>query len=195
MKTIVVALAALIAVGSIAVAQQKAPAKTTALAKKVAVANAFAIKSSELAAEQSQSSDVKSFAQQMIAYHTKAGQEFQSALQAAKIPPPPRQELNAKQKAALSKLRALRGAAFDKAYLSGQLKGHKEAVSLFRSYAKSGRTPELKQFAERMLPTLERHMQMAQDLSSQGVAGGRPGSKAGSRAIGPPAQAPQKGNR
>jgi predicted outer membrane protein len=53
------------------------------LRKKVAGANTFEIQSSELAKERAQSSDVKSFADQMIADHTKAGEDFKSAVQAA----------------------------------------------------------------------------------------------------------------
>src|SRR5690242_16549618 len=76
----------------IGVVEQKAPAEANAFAKKVASANTFEIQSSELAKDRSQSSEVKSFADQMIADHTKAGEDFKAAVQAANVSPPPAEE-------------------------------------------------------------------------------------------------------
>jgi putative membrane protein len=111
--------------------QQKAPAEAVAFAKKVASANTFEMQSSELAKDRAQSGDVKSFAEQMIKDHTKAGNDFKSAVEEANISPPPPEEPDVKQKATLAKLKSAQGAAFDKAYVSAQLTAHKAAVSLF----------------------------------------------------------------
>jgi putative membrane protein len=186
MRTIIAASAALLVAASVASAQQKAPADAVSFAKKVASANTFEIQSSELAQERAQSGDVRAFAQKMIADHTKAGQEFKSVVQEANVSPPPPEQPDTKQKATLSKLRNAQGAAFDKAYLTAQLKAHKEAVSLFRNYAKSGRTAPLKQFALNTLPTLEQHLSMVQELTNRGVASGQNRTGTGSRAIGAP---------
>src|SRR4051794_1355834 len=153
MKMFVAAVAALALAGTTALAQQKAPAEATAFAKKVAAANTFEIQSSELAKDRSQSSDVKSFAEQMITDHTKAGEDFKSAVQEANVSPSPAEKPDAKQTATLTKLRNAQGTSFDRAYVSAQLAAHKEAVTLFRNYSKSGRTAHLKQFAENTLPT------------------------------------------
>src|SRR5262245_53879129 len=104
MRMIITAAAFLAVAGTAALAQQKAPAESVALARKVASANVFAIQSSELAQDRAQSGEVKSFAKQMIEDHTKLGQELAAAAQAANIPPPPEQP-DAKQNATLSKLR------------------------------------------------------------------------------------------
>jgi predicted outer membrane protein len=55
----------------------------------VVSANTFEIQSSELAKERTESSEVKSFADKMIADHTKSGQDYKSAVQAANVSPPP----------------------------------------------------------------------------------------------------------
>jgi putative membrane protein len=172
MKVLIATVAALAVAGTAALAQQtalqgKAPAEAVTFAKKVASSNTFEIQSSELANERAQSDQVRSFADQMIADHTKAGQDFETAVQAAKVPPPP-EEPNAKQKNTLAKLRNARGAAFDRAYINAQLTAHKEAVSLFRTYAKNGRSAPLKEFAQTTLPTLEHHLSMVQELRGQG---------------------------
>src|SRR5262245_11968268 len=137
MRMMVAAAAFLAVAGSAALAQQKspaapkAPAASIAFAKKAATANAFEIKASELAQERAQSDDVKAFAKQMVTDHTRIGQEFKDAVQAAGISPPPGQ-VDAKQKAKLLKLRSAHGMAFDKAYLGAQLAGHKAAVARLR---------------------------------------------------------------
>jgi putative membrane protein len=192
MRALIATVAAVALAGTAALAQQqekKAPAEAATFAKKVAAANTFEIQSSELAKERAQSTDVKSFADKMIADHTKAGQEFKAAVKAANVSPPPAEQPDAKQKAALSKLQKAQGPAFDRAYVDAQLKAHKEAVSLFRNYSKKGRTAELKSFAEKTLPTLEHHLSMVQQLNSQGVAGAK-GS--GGRALSPSSGMPQQ---
>ena len=187
MRMLVSAAAALVIAGSAALAQQKAPAEATAFARKVAGANAFEIQSSELAQDRAQSGEVKSFAKQMITDHTKIGEDFKSILQSANIRPPP-ERLDAKQKAALSKLKKAKGPAFDRAYMSAQLSGHKQAVALVGKYAKSGRTPQFREFAQKTLPTLEQHLSEITELSNRAVAAGKAPTGAGSRAIGPPAK-------
>jgi putative membrane protein len=186
MKFIIAALAALTAAGTAATAQQTIP-EALFFAKKVASATAFEIQSSQLAKEQSQSEAVKAFADQMIADHTKAADEFKAALTDAKIFPPPVEEPDPKQQATLSRLRAAQGASFDKAYVSAQLGAHKEAVVLFQTYARRARSPELKEFAQKTLPILRRHLSMVQALSASGGVAGLPAiTGSGSRAIGPP---------
>jgi putative membrane protein len=193
MKMLVTALMALALAGTTAIAQQKAPAEATTFAKKVAAANTFEIQSSELAKDRSQSSEVNAFAEQMIKDHIKAGEDFKSAVQEANVVPPPAEKPDAKQSATLTKLKNAQGAAFDQAYVNAQLAAHKEAVTLFRNYSKSGRTAPLKQFAESTLPTLEHHLTMVQELSrSSSVAGKQPSKGTGGRAIGPPAEGTQK---
>jgi len=183
MKRLISAVAFTALAATLAFAQQQPPAEATTFATKVAAANTFEIQSSELAKERAQSGEVKSFADTMIADHTKAGTEFKAAVQAAKMPAPA-EKPDAKQRATLSKLRSAEGAAFVRAYVSAQLNAHKEAVTLFRTYSKNGRTADLKDFAQKTLPTLEHHLSMVQQLSSKGVAGGPTGT--GTRAIGPP---------
>jgi putative membrane protein len=198
MRLLISAAAALVVAGSAALAQQKAPQKaspdTMAFAKKVANANAFEIKSSELAQDRAQSSEVKSFAQQMITDHTKLGEEFKSVLQSANVPPPP-ERLDRQQKAAISKLQKAKGPAFEKAYLNAQLNGHKQAVALVSKYAKTGRTPKFKEFAQKALPTLEQHLSEVTDLRNRAVAAGKAPTGAGSRAIGPPAEPTTRGKK
>ena len=65
-----------------------APAPTQDFIDKVAVANKFEIDTSQLALQYGKAQDVKTFAQQMIDDHTKAGEDFKASLAEAKIDPP-----------------------------------------------------------------------------------------------------------
>jgi len=110
---LLIAATALIAItDTVVIEQQKAAADATTFATKVAAANTFEIQSSELAADRAERSDVRSFAKQMIDDHTKAGQEFKAAVQAANVPPP-KEQPDAKQKATLTTLQKATGRAFD----------------------------------------------------------------------------------
>jgi putative membrane protein len=128
-----------------------------------AEAGAAEVAKGQLAESHSSSADVKGLAARMVSDHQKAGDELKSIAQIKGATPPA--QLSKKDQADLDKLSKLRGADFDKAYIKSQLAAHKSAVSLFGSESKTGKDPELKQFASTTLPTLEDHLQMVQQLS------------------------------
>jgi putative membrane protein len=141
---------------------------------KAASSNMFEIESSELANDKAQGDEVKDFAKQMIKDHGKAGKELSSLAEdrGAQVP----RELDAKHAAQLQKLEGLEGAEFDAAYIQAQRAAHKEAVSLFSTYSKSGGDPELTAWAAKTLPTLQEHARHVQGLNpgmaeSQGSSG------------------------
>ena len=58
----------------------------------------------------------------------------------------------------------MQGAAFDREYARMMVKDHEEDVALFRKEAQSGKDADLKAYAQKTLPTLEEHLQMAKQL-------------------------------
>ena len=82
------------------------------------------------------------------------------------------------------KLSGMSGAEFDREYMTGQVKDHKEAVALFEKQANNGKDEDLKKLAKETLPKLKEHLKMAQETHGK-VKGGRgektSGSKAGDR--------------
>jgi putative membrane protein len=68
-------------------------------------------------------------------------------------------------------LKSLKGAGFSSRYGSDQLSGHKDAVSLFERYAKSGDNPKLKDWADKTLPALRHHLEMAEALAAGQTVG------------------------
>ena len=67
-------------------------------------------------------------------------------------------------------------------------------MALVGKYAKTGRTPQFKELAQKTLPTLQQHLSELTDLRNRAVAAGKAPSGTGSRAIGPPAE-PQMRNK
>ena len=64
----------------------------------------------------------------------------------------------------LDDLRGLQGADFDQLYVVQQIKSHKEAVAIYRDYARHGDNSNLRAYAAQLLPTLGMHLRDAQDL-------------------------------
>jgi putative membrane protein len=67
----------------------------------------------------------------------------------------------------MDKMSKLSGAEFDREYMKHQVADHDKAVALFERQAKNGKDAELKAFAERTLPTLKEHQQMARDIHAK----------------------------
>jgi putative membrane protein len=61
----------------------------------------------------------------------------------------------------------LSGAAFDKAYMQGMVGDHDHAVTMFKTFSERGDDPELKQWAEKTLPTLEDHERLAKTTATK----------------------------
>ena len=50
-------------------------------------------------------------------------------------------------------------------YMRAMVEDHNKAVKLFQQEERTGHNPALKQFSQKMLPTLEEHQKMALDVS------------------------------
>jgi putative membrane protein len=55
-------------------------------------------------------------------------------------------------------LDAKSGASFDKDYVNGQIKDHKDTIDLLKKEIATGQDPEAKAFASQTLPTVEAHL-------------------------------------
>jgi len=65
------------------------------------------------------------------------------------------------------RLDKLRGEAFDRDYIRGQISAHQETVQLFEYEIGSGQDAQLKNFAAQTLPVLMRHLEMAQNINAR----------------------------
>ncbi len=125
----------------------------------------------QLAAQKASSSEVKSFGQMMVDDHTKANDELKSLASGKGITVPT--DLDAKSKAQKARLEKLSGEEFDRAYMRDMERDHRKDVAEFKRESASGKDQELKDWAGKTLPTLEKHLQHAEQTASAVGAGGQ----------------------
>ncbi|MCF4997928.1 DUF4142 domain-containing protein [Pseudomonas syringae] len=127
------------------------------------------VEAGRLALEKSSSADIKEFANMMITDHSKANDELATIAKANDIEVPDTTTL---VKQAKEKLLEMRDESFDKAYADNQVKAHEETIALFKKEAstvtddKAKGSAELKAFAQKMLPGLEKHLAKAKELQA-----------------------------
>ena len=129
--------------------------------QEAAVSDMFEIQSSKLASSKL-SGEEKSFADQMIADHTKTSSQLTQAAQAANVPLPT--GLDSAHQKMLDTLSSESGDTFRRDYFSDQVSAHKDAVSLFQRYGDKGDNANLKSWAATTLPALQHHLDMAKGL-------------------------------
>ena len=112
-----------------------------------------------LASERGADPSVKEFGRRMTADHARAGAELKAIAQRKGIQLPP--NVDSSQRSELDKLAKLSGAAFDKEYMSAMVKDHETDVQDFETQAKQGGDPDIKAFANKTLPVLKQHLEMA----------------------------------
>ena len=130
-----------------------------------AMIDMFEIRAGQLAQKKADDPAFQDLAQLTIADHTKTSQQLKpmaANLRGVALP----LELDSGLKQKIDQLGSLSGAAFERQYKTEQVEGHKQAVALFESYAKSGDNPELKSWAAQTLPTLKMDLQHAEALPS-----------------------------
>jgi putative membrane protein len=120
------------------------------------------VKMGRVAAQQAKSPKVKEFAQHMIQDHTASNEELTGLASDLGVTPP--QSVGSEHQKMLSQLSELSGAKFDQQYVIGQLKSHREMISIFKQQLEEGKNKELKQFAKDTLPTLQEHLTMAERI-------------------------------
>ena len=132
--------------------------------KKVAEDNLAEIDLGQLAAEKASSSQVKQFAQMVVDDHTKAYKELQqvAASQGITLPDKPKSsEQSEKQR-----LENIAGDQFDKTYMDRIVSDHINDVNAFRDEIQDGHDSAVKDFANKILPKLEEHLQKAESVNS-----------------------------
>jgi len=137
---------------------------TADFVREAAISDMFEIQASKLAAEKL-TGKAKEFATQMVADHTKTSNQLTAEAKADGIPLPP--DLDSAHQGKINDLKNLNGQDLQKRYLDDQVSAHKDAVSLFERYGKSGDNVKLKTWASTTLPALQHHLDMAQDLDKQ----------------------------
>jgi putative membrane protein len=136
-----------------------------AFVDKAAMGGMAEVKLSKLAMDKGQSTDVKQFARKMVEDHTKANMELKQIAEKKNLVVPTK--LDPEHEKAYNQLATLDGANFDKEYMRVMATDHDDATKLFKEEAQRGQDAELKSFAMKTLPTIEKHDDLAHMDQSQ----------------------------
>lgn len=138
------------------------------IASIVVTANQVDIDAGKLAASQSSNDAVKTFAQLMVTDHTgvnKAAVDLASKLKVTPQDNPTSQSLKADGEKHLARLKALSGAAFDKAYVDREVAYHQQVLdAIDKVLIPNAANAELKALLVKVRPAFVAHLQHAKHL-------------------------------
>jgi putative membrane protein len=168
-------------------AQQQLAQKDLDFVKEAAGAGMAEVKLGKLAQDQAKSDPVQQFGKHMVDDHGKANDELQAIAEQKGVELP--QDLPADAQQAYDDLKQKSGQEFDQAFMDTMVQDHQKAVDLFQQEAKSGKDPDLQQFAQATLPTLQEHLDLAQKTQEQVTASDTAGMTQDQEAASAPAAA------
>jgi putative membrane protein len=140
---------------------ERTPPAASVFVNKAALDGMTEVEAAKIALAKSQDPAIRSFAERMVKDHGKAGAELETIAKAKGLNAP--KKLDTEHQAMLDSLKAKSGQEFDHAYAEHMNMDHSKAIALFESATKSS-DAELAGFAEKTLPTLRDHKQLAQKL-------------------------------
>ena len=111
--------------------------------------------------------DEKKFAEGMITDHTKTSQQLAAMVKSGDVKADVPTMLDSSSQKKLDEVRDAKPSNFASVYDPMQVSAHKDAVSLFERYSKSGDNPKLKDWTGKTLPTLQHHLEMAEALDKK----------------------------
>ncbi len=105
---------------------------------------------------------VKAFGSMMVTDHSQANNELKSLVSGRVMIP---DSLPADTKQHIEAMKKMTGKSFDSHYVSMMLKDHKEDVSKFQKASQNLKDEQLKQWASKTLPVLQKHLDSIQAIS------------------------------
>jgi putative membrane protein len=137
------------------VRHMRSPKDSKEFAAKAADSGMFEVRVSRLAQDKAQSEEVKRLARELEEDHTRANEELTALAREKNIDLP--KEIDAECRETYEAFSRLDGKDFDNAYLLHQTKAHLAGIAMFRQQAKNGDDADIRAWASKTLPTLERH--------------------------------------
>lgn len=125
--------------------------------------NLAEIQMGKLAEEKGQDDATRSFGQTLVTDHSAANEKAIAAAKELDVTPPAAP--NAEQRASYDKLSKLSGTAFDREFARMMVMDHKKDIKEFKTEAERKNDPAAR-YASESLPTLEKHLQLAEGLNS-----------------------------
>ena len=154
----------------VALAQPAGPTDPQ-IAAIVVTANQVDIDAGKLAATKAHAKEVKTFAQQMITDHTGVNKQATALVTRLKVKPEENETSRSLKKGGddnLAKLRNLKGAEFDRAYIDHEVTYHQAVIeALDKTLVPSAKNEELKTLLVKVRPAFVAHLEHAKSLQAK----------------------------
>lgn len=119
-----------------------------------------------LAKKRAQSEPVKELAAEIISDHQQVAEVMKETMAKMGLKPPAMAIREAQMKK-YERLATVPQDEFDTAYVKAQVKAHEKTIALFQQQVDEGQAEVLVSFAKNRIPTLEQHLQHAQELAGK----------------------------
>ena len=166
-------LSALVIAGSLSIPVAVASAQSindAQIAHIVVTANQVDIDAGTLAASRASNAEVRAFGKQMVTDHTGVNKSATDLATRLKVTPqdnPTSQSLAAGGAKNVAALKALKGAAFDKAYVDHEVAYHQQVLdALDKTLIPSAKNEELKALIVKVRPAFVAHLEKARSIQS-----------------------------
>jgi len=132
---------------------------------RAAQGNSAEIELGKIGAAKSKNPSVKQFAQMMVKDHTTALNELQELAQSKNLNF--NDDLPDDAKTLQAKLSSDTGKQLDKDYMDSMVEDHQKDVQEFTDKSQTAKDPDVKQWAGKTLPTLQKHLEKAQQINAK----------------------------
>jgi putative membrane protein len=119
----------------------------------------------QLAQKKATDPKVRDFGAMMVKDHSAANDDLKALAASKNVNIP--EHVSATAEASKTKLHLLSGSAFDHYYVKNQISAHESTVSLLNKEIASGRDPDAKAFAQKVLPTVKSHLQVINQIAAE----------------------------
>ena len=133
--------------------------------KKLAEGDLAELDAGRLASQKSTNEGIKEFGQEMIKDHSKNESELKDLAASHGVEVPA--TIDAAHAAQKSKLENASTAEFNSEYIKAQVSDHEKALALLQREISNGQDPAVKDFAQKTLPVVRHHLEMAKQLQGK----------------------------
>lgn len=164
-------IAALFALSGTSALAQSAVPNDAQIAAIVVAANTVDIDAGKLAEKQAQNQEVQAFAKLMVTDHTGVNKQATALVKKLNVTPEENatsKKLKADGDATITRLKDLKGAAFDKAYIDNEVTYHQAVIDVLdKTLIPNAKNAELKDTLVKVRPAFVAHLEHAKQIQAK----------------------------
>jgi len=122
------------------------------------------VEAGKLAQKNGSSQAVKDFGAMMVKDHSEANDKLKELAESKSVKLPEGPSMAQKTKGKMLEMKS--GTSFDKDYIEGQIKAHKDTLELLRKEIDSGKDADAKKFAAEIQPKVEEHLKKINKIAA-----------------------------